>query len=85
MRAIIGPAPKLHITVLIIKWKPRDVYLARAHEYTGWYIQTRAVVSYHHVRVVGTVELFVSTETKKELTVCMRPVSKKYRQNQFHE
>ena len=31
-KSIVSPAAKLHLTVLIVKWEPRDVDWTRGHE-----------------------------------------------------
>ena len=59
--AIIRPATELHITVLIVEGKPRDVYLACALEYARRHVQATAVVSDHHVGLVCPVKTLVST------------------------
>lgn len=59
--AVIGPATELHVTVLIIKGEPSDVYLACALEDTRRNVQATAVVFDHNVCVVRPVETFVCT------------------------
>lgn len=59
--AIVGPATELHVTVLVVEGEPRDVYLACALEYARGHVQTTAVVSDHHVRLVRPVKTLVST------------------------
>lgn len=63
LKPVISPAAKFHITLLIVKRKPRDIDLARTFEYTGWYKSTTTVAVHHHVSRVRAVETFVSTRT----------------------
>ena len=63
--AIIGPATELHVTMLVIKGEPRNVYLACALEDARWNVQAAAVMSDHNVGVVGPVETFIGTCGKK--------------------
>lgn len=67
--AIVGPATKLHITVLIIEGEPRDVYLACALENARRHVQATAVVSDHHVGLVRPVKTLVSTKKVHILSV----------------
>ena len=60
LESIISPASKLHITVLIIKWEPGDVYLAGGLEDAGRDVGAAARVRHHHVGRVGPVKLLVS-------------------------
>ena len=32
LEAVVGPAPELHLAVLVIKGEPGDVHRARGHE-----------------------------------------------------
>lgn len=59
--AIIGPATKLHVTVLVIKWEPRNVYLACALEDTRRDVQAAAVMFDHNVCLECPVETLIST------------------------
>lgn len=59
--AVVSPATELHVAMLVIEGKPGDVYLACALENAGWYVQTTAVVSDHHVRLVRPIKTLVST------------------------
>lgn len=59
--AVIGPATKLHVTVLVIKGEPRNVYLACALEDTGRDVQAAAVMSDHNVCLESPVETLIST------------------------
>lgn len=57
----MGPATKLHVTVLIIKWEPRNVYLACALEDTRRDVQAVAVMFDHNVCLVCPIETLIST------------------------
>ena len=60
LKSIISPASKLHITVLIIKREPGDVYLAGGLEDAGRDVGAAAPVRRHHVGGEGPVKLLVS-------------------------
>lgn len=57
----MGPATKLHITMLVIKREPRYIYLACALEYTRWDVQAAAVMFDHDVCLERPVKPFIST------------------------
>lgn len=59
--AVIGPATKLHVTVLIVKGEPRNVYLACALEDTRRDVQAVAVMFDHNVCLESPVETLIST------------------------
>lgn len=42
LASVIRPATKLHVTVLVIKREPCNVYLACALEDAGWYVEALA-------------------------------------------
>lgn len=68
--AVIGPATELHVTVLIVKGEPSDVYLACALEDTRRNVQATAVVFDHNVCVVSPVETFVCTVRATNTNLC---------------
>lgn len=73
--AIVGPATELHVTMLVVKGEPRDVYLACALENARRHVQATAVVSDHHVRLVGPVKTLVSTKVNQKriiLSYCFK-------------
>lgn len=47
--------------MLIIKWEPRDVYLACALEDARGHVQTTAVMFDHNICVVRTIESLIRT------------------------
>lgn len=59
--AVIGPATELHVTVLVIKWEPRNVYLACALEDARRNVQAAAVMFDHNVCLECPVETLIST------------------------
>lgn len=59
--SIVRPTTEFHITMLIIKWEPRDVYLACALEDTRGHVQTTAVMFDHNICVVRTIESLIRT------------------------
>lgn len=63
--AIICPATKFHVAMLIVEGEPSDVYLACALENARGHVQATAVVSDHHVGLVCPVKTLVSTCNKK--------------------
>ena len=65
LKSIISPATKLHITILVIKREPRDVYLTCGLEYPRWYVCTSAFVSHNHVGRKCPVKLLISAENRK--------------------
>lgn len=48
--------------MLVIKWEPRDVYLACAFEDTRGHVQTTAVMFDHNVGVICSIESLISTK-----------------------
>lgn len=63
----MSPATKLHITVLIIKRKPCNVYFTRALEYSWRDIQAASIRLDHNVCLECPVKTFISTETDKQI------------------
>lgn len=61
LKAIVGPTTKFHITMLIIKWKPRDVYFTRTFKNSWGNIQTCAIISDHNICLKRPIEFFIST------------------------
>lgn len=59
--AVIGPATELHVTVLVIKGEPRNVYLACALEDARRNVQAAAVMFDHNVCLECPVETLIST------------------------
>lgn len=59
--AVIGPATKLHVTVLVIKGEPRNVYLACALEDARRNVQATAVMFDHNICLECPVETLIST------------------------
>ena len=62
LEAIVGPAAKLHITVLVVEGEPGDVYLAGGLEDAGRDVGAAAAVRHHHVGRVRPVKLLVSAK-----------------------
>ena len=56
LKSIIGPAPKLHLTVLVVKREPGNVDGTAGFEYPGRNVGTQSRAGHHHVRLVGGVE-----------------------------
>jgi hypothetical protein len=67
LKAIIGPATELHLTALVIKGEPRNVYLACALEDARWNVQAAAVISDHNVCRIGPVETLIGTCSGEKL------------------
>ena len=64
LKPIVGPAPKLHIAVLIIEGEPRDINLAGGFKNSRRYLYAGSVFAHHYVDWVRPVESFVSTNSK---------------------
>lgn len=59
LKSIVGPTTEFHVTILIIKWKPRDVYLACAFEDTRGHVQTATVMLDNNICVVRSIESLI--------------------------
>lgn len=57
--SIVSPTTEFHFAVLVIKWEPRDVYLACALEDTRGHVQTTAVMFDHNVGVIRAIESLI--------------------------
>ena len=53
LETVVGPAAKLHLTVLVVEGEPGDVDLARGHEDAGRDVLAVTGTAHHHVRLVG--------------------------------
>ena len=62
LEAIVCPATKLHVAVLIVEREPRDVDLAGRLEDTGRDVSASAGVVYHHIHRVRPVKGLVGAE-----------------------
>ena len=62
---VVSPTTELHLTFLVIEWKPRDIYLAGGFEYPGGDIGTRTLIGQHYIGRVGAVKRFISTKHKE--------------------
>ena len=56
LKAIICPATKLHLTVLIIKREPSDVNRAGGFEDARRNVGAQTIIGHHHVSGVGRVK-----------------------------
>ena len=61
LKPVVGPAAKLHLTVLVVEGEPGDVDLAGGHEDAGGDVGAEAVAGHHHVGWVGSIEQFAGT------------------------
>lgn len=59
--AVVGPGSELHVTVLVVKGEPSDVYLACALEDARGDVQATAVMRDHHVCLVRPVKTLIRT------------------------
>jgi len=57
--SVVGPATELEVTLLVVKRKPCNVYLARALKDAWRDVQAVAGVRHHHVRLERAVETLV--------------------------
>ena len=60
--SIVGPAPKLHVALLVVKREPSDVNFASRLEYSGWDVGTAPVTLDHHIGRKCSIKSFISTE-----------------------
>lgn len=65
LKTIVGPTTKLHKAILVIKREPCDVDFTRTFENTRRNVQARTVMSDYHIRLISTIEFFVSTVSVK--------------------
>jgi hypothetical protein len=63
LKAVVRPGTEFHLTALIVKGKPGNVYLASALEYTGRHVHAGPIVLYDDVRRVSTIEALVGAVT----------------------
>ena len=61
LEPVVRPAPELHITILIIKREPCDVYWAGRHEYTGRDVGAGSVTRDDHVGGVRCIKRLACT------------------------
>ena len=62
LKSIVGPASKLHITILIIEREPSDVNLTGGFEYSRRNVSTAALVRHNNVGWESSIKLLVSAE-----------------------
>ena len=62
IEAVVGPAAKLHLTVLVVEGEPGDVDLAGGHEDAGGDVGAQPLVRHHHISRVGSVKGLTRTE-----------------------
>lgn len=60
LKTVVSPTTKLHKAILVIEWKPRDVYFACTFENTRWYVMTCTVMPHYHICLISTVKFFIS-------------------------
>lgn len=65
LHSIVCPRSELHVTFLVVEWKPRDIYLASTLEDARGNIRTATVAPNHHVRGKGPIKFFVGTLVNK--------------------
>ena len=46
---IVGPTPKFHVAVLIVKWKPCDVNWTRGLEHPRRYVGAETLTGHNHI------------------------------------
>ena len=64
LKSVVGPASKLHITILVIEGEPSNVNLTGGFEYSRRNISTAAFVRHNHVGWESSIKLLVSAEKK---------------------
>ena len=62
LEPVIGPAPELHVAVLVVEGEPGDVDLASGLENAGGDVGAASLVCHHHVGRERPVKLFVRTK-----------------------
>lgn len=67
--AVVGPGSELHVTVLVVKGEPSDVYLACALEDARRDVQATAVMRDHHVCLVRPVETLIRTNVSYHTSI----------------
>lgn len=60
--SIIRPTTEFHVTMLIIKWEPSDVYLACAFKDAWGHVQTTAVMFDHYIGLIRPIESLIRTK-----------------------
>ena len=64
LETIVGPAAKLHLTVLIVEGEPSDVYLTSGHEDPWRDVGAKSFTRHHHVCWIRPVKCLACTENK---------------------
>lgn len=62
LEAIIGPASEFHLTVLIIKWKPGNVYFACGFKNTWGDVCALSLMCHNYIGWICTIKSLISTE-----------------------
>ena len=62
LETVIGPAPELHVAVLVVEGEPGDVDLASGLENAGGDVGAASLVRHHHVSRERPVKLFIRAE-----------------------
>ena len=62
LKSIVGPASKLHITILVIEGEPSDINLTGGFEYSRRNISTPSLVGHHDVSWESSIKLLISAE-----------------------
>ena len=62
LEPVVGPAPELHLAVLVVEGEPGDVDGAARLEYPGWDVGAQPGARHHHVGLVGRVEALTGAE-----------------------
>ncbi len=66
LAAVVGPAAKFHLAVLVVEGEPGDVDLAGGLEDAGWDVGAAPLARQHHVRRVRAVEGLVRTDRERK-------------------
>ena len=62
IKSIIGPAPKLHFAILIIKRKPSDINLTARLENARRNVCALPITGHHNIGLVGPIKCFTCAE-----------------------
>ena len=69
LQPVVGPAAKLHLAVLVIKWEPGDVNLTGRLEDAWWDVGTDTLASHHHVGRIGPIKGLTGAAIRSVVTV----------------
>ena len=66
---IVSPTSELHLTVLVVKWKPSNVNFTGGLKYAGRDVSQCSGISDHNLYRVGAIEGLIGTETDQSTSI----------------